>query len=313
MSENEDTSPLGGPPNLEPDGQRARLRDRLFGSGRSDIAPGVLVAGRYRVLAELGRGASAVVYHARDELERGDVAIKFLHTPTALRGTARERMLLEAQVVARLRHPNIVAILDAGSIDEATDYLVLERLGGCSLAGLLGEPRDWPEAAPVLLSLGEGLAHAHAHGVIHRDLNPHNVFVDQGHCRILDFGLAKIVVAPGETVESSNLTSTGVIFGTPRYMSPEQAVAGKVDGRSDLYAFGCIAYELLAGRPAFDGPTVSAVLLQHLKADPPPLRRAAPRVPGRVCDAIHRALRKSPEDRWPSVAAFVQALRREVP
>lgn len=268
---------------------------------------GTTLAGRYAIEEVLGQGGFGVVYRATHLALGQPVALKFLSASWANSAEIRARFQREAFTLARLRHPGIVAVHDFGEVDGCL-FLAMELVDGETLASSLPRDRPLPDArvAAVLDQICEVLAVAHAAGVVHRDLKPDNVMLSGGRVKLLDFGLA-LTVEPG----AARLTRTHAIQGTPTYMSPEQCRGRDVGPATDVYALGVMLYELLTGRPPFDGSAVLELMTQHTFVDPPPMhevgfRRAVH--PG--LEALARsALAKRAEDR-PSVAAFQEALRR---
>lgn len=260
----------------------------------------------YDIEAEIGRGGSAVVYRAMDVRLRRRVALKVLPPELAYREEVRSRFHREAQTAAQLSHPNIVPIYLVDERDGLA-YFVMQLVAGESLAGRLRrEPRP-PIAVVrrVLREVADALSYAHAHGVIHRDIKPDNILLDaeSGRAMVTDFGIARAIE------ESSRLTLTGIAVGTPAYMSPEQALGEReVDARSDLYALGVVAYQMLAGEPPFRATNTPAMLMKHISDTPAPLDSLRPDAPPALLAAVERALAKKPEDRWPDLRQFRDAM-----
>ena len=254
--------------------------------------------GRYEIRQELGRGMMGIVYLADDPVLGRPVALKTIQlafvTPESDRESFEKRFLGEARVAARLAHPGIVVVHDVGrDPDSGVLYIALEYLRGSTLAELTakGAPLEWREALRITARLARALHHAHAAGVIHRDVKPANVMLlPSGDVKVMDFGIAK--------VPQQELTATGQFFGTPLYMSPEQARGEAVDGRSDLFALGAIAYRLLTGRAAFGAENVTAILARVLTEHPLAPSAVAPQVPADADYVVGRALAKSPADRY---------------
>ena len=271
------------------------------------MAPLSEVAGRYEIRAELGRGAMGVVYRAYDRDLGRDVALKVIR-PTVEGADAQSyerRFLNEARAAARLSHPAIVVVHDVGR-DTATGalFMALELLRGRTLDAILGEdgPRPWPEALRLVERVAEGLHHAHAHGIVHRDVKPANIMVlASGEPKIMDFGIAK--------VEASQLTAAGQLFGTPLYMSPEQAQARPVDARSDLFSLGSVLYETLTGRRAFSADSVHGIVHQVVFSDPPPPSSVVAGIPLNVDRVVARCLAKDPQRRYPRGRALADDVR----
>jgi serine/threonine-protein kinase len=267
------------------------------------LVPGS-TAGPYRIVEPLGRGGMASVYRAYEAALDRYVALKvlpreFLHDPTFA-----ERFRREAQVIARLEHPNIVPIY-AYDIDpgEGIPWMAMRLVAGGSLSQLLkGERPAFARTVGILRGVADALDYAHAKGIVHRDVKPQNVLLDEGgRVYLADFGIAKILESSG------GLTATGMITGTPQYMAPEQATATKVDRRADIYALGIVAYEMLVGRVPFSADTPVAVLMKHLQ-EPLPLPPPSA-VPEPLLRPLLKCTAKKPEDRWESAGAFVAALQ----
>ncbi len=269
---------------------------------------GTIIGAHYLLEAVLGTGGFGAVYRARHlQLER-DVAVKLLHAGAD--ASATKRLAREAKVLARLDHPNCVRLMDFGSHAGAV-YLVMELVAGQPLAKALGEPWAPRRAVDTVLELLDGLAHAHALGLVHRDLKPANILLAASPrggatVKLIDFGI--VAIAAGEALGSftEQLTATGRIVGTPRYMSPEQLRGAKVDTRSDLYALGLILYEMLAGRPAFAAGNVRQLACMHLVAPIPPLPDD---VPDELAQLVGELLAKHPEQRPASAEAVRERLR----
>ncbi|HEY9505871.1 MAG TPA: protein kinase, partial [Gemmatimonadales bacterium] len=263
---------------------------------------------RYAVDSELGRGGMAVVYLARDRKHDRLVAIKVLR-PEIVAGQGAQRFLLEIQILARLQHPHILALLDSGSTDENSPrpFYVMPYVEGETLRQRLAREGPLPiaDALGLVRETGEALHYAHQQGMVHRDVKPENILLSQGHALVADFGIARAAgVAAGD-----RLTRTGMGLGTPAYMSPEQAEGDRqVDGRADQYSLACVLYELLAGQPPFTGSTFGAVLSRQLLDPVPPITTLRPGVPGPMRQAIERALSKVPADRFPGIPEFLAAL-----
>jgi len=260
---------------------------------------------RYRIERELGAGGMATVYLAHDLRHHRPVALKVLR-PELAEALGHERFLREIEIAAGLSHPHIVPLYDSGEAGGVLFY-VMPRVEGESLRDRLRREKQLPldDAMGIAREVADALSYAHAHGVIHRDIKPENIMLQGGHALVTDFGIAWAVSAAG----GARLTETGVAVGTPSYMSPEQAGGEReLDGRSDLYALGCVLYEMLAGQPPFTGPTLESVIHQHLAAEPRAITQIRPAVPDDVAGVLQRALAKNPADRFNPVAQFAEAL-----
>ncbi|HVI01899.1 MAG TPA: serine/threonine-protein kinase, partial [Enhygromyxa sp.] len=262
----------------------------------------------YRLDKLLGAGGMGAVYKARHITLARDVAIKILHPDIGGDPSISKRFDREAQSASRLDHPNCVRVSDFGTTADGIKYLVMELLEGQELTARLGQP--WaPDAALALLEqVLAGLEHAHACGIVHRDLKPENVFLTRDAmgnevAKIVDFGIAKLLDADGAT---EVLTRAGMVFGTPRYMSPEQAAGGKVDERSDLYAVGVLAHELLSGKVPFESEDLAAILRMQIMAPPPPLPAGTP---GPVVEFVESLLEKSRHSRPASAGVALETVR----
>jgi serine/threonine-protein kinase len=266
---------------------------------------------QYRLERELGRGGMGVVFLATDTTLDRRVAIKVVHPELAAHESITRRFLAEARTIARLRHPNIVAVHAAGSA-EGLLYYVMDEVAGESLRQkLLREGRiPLADTARILLDLAAALDASGRAGVVHRDVKPENVLLDgaTGRAMLADFGIARAMAV--EATGSS--TGQGVAVGTPVYMSPEQAAGEEIDSRSDLYALGVVAYEMLAGQPPFQGPH-RVVVSKHIAERPLPVDRLRPETPRELADAVMRALEKQPFDRWQTGEEFRQAVAGERP
>jgi hypothetical protein len=254
--------------------------------------------GRYEIHEEIGRGMMGVVYRAHDPLLGREVALKTVHLVFAVSDAEKElfqrRFENEARVAALLSHPHIVVVHDVGR-DPATDtlFIAFEHLEGRTVAEVMaaGVPLDWRLAAGIAARVADALHYAHGKGVVHRDVKPANIMLlGSGEPKVMDFGVAKMPTA--------QITAVGEFLGTPSYMSPEQAAAGHVDGRSDVFSLGSVLYLLLTGRRAFDGPSATAVLRQLSETDPPRPSTLRPELPPELDEVVARALRKRPEERY---------------
>ena len=284
-------------------------------SAASDLHPdlqaliGTVIHDRYRVDRLLGAGGMGAVFKAHHLGLRRDVALKVLRPELGRDPSTGKRFEREAHSVSRLDHPNCVRVTDFGTTEGGVKYLVMELLDGAELEASLGQPWAPARAVDTIMQILEGLEHAHAVAVVHRDLKPENVFVTKdyrGHelVKLVDFGIAKLIDEQGV---KDQLTRAGTIFGTPRYMSPEQASGGKLDERTDLYAAGLILYEMLTGRPPFVADDAAALLRMHILAPPPEL---PPSVPAPLAAIVNKLLEKSRNDRYASARETITALQQ---
>jgi len=264
------------------------------------------LADRYRLERELGRGGMATVYLAQDLRHQRQVALKVLH-PELAQALGPERFLREIQIAARLQHAHILPLFDSGTAD-GLPYYAMPYVEGESLRARMTRERqlDLTDALRISREIAAALGHAHAQGIVHRDIKPENILLTrEGSVLVADFGIGRAVDAAG----GERLTETGLSLGTPAYMSPEQAAGDdQLDGRSDLYALGCVLYEMLAGQPPFTGRTAQAILARHAIDPVPSLRTVRSTVPLPLDHAISTALAKVPADRFATAGAFVSAL-----
>jgi len=269
-----------------------------------DIVAERLLVGRYRLVRPLAQGGMAQVWEARDEVLDRLVAVKVLHPHLAGDQALVARFRHEAVAAARLTHPNVVAIYDTG-VDEAFPFIVMELVWGKSLRQMLDEDGALPveRALDVAAQVASALDYAHRSGIVHRDVKPGNILLcDDGRAKVADFGIAKALAG-------SDLTQTGMVLGTARYLSPEQVNGVPLDGRSDVYALGVVLYEMLSGSAPFDGDTDMAIALGRLHQDPPSLLARRPEIPGALQVVVTRALARSPQDRYATGAEMRAALQ----
>lgn len=265
---------------------------------------GSVVAERYAIEAELGRGAMGVVYCARDRVLDRTVALKELPAHLTDNPQLVERFRREARALARLSHPHIVQVHDLVESGRQL-WMAMELVTGGSLEQELERQGRLPVDRSLELAqqMSEALAHAHEQGVIHRDFKPANVMLDRtGKAKVTDFGLAKLSLAPG-------LTQAGAVMGSPSYMSPEQATGGEADARADIYALGAATYEMLTGAPPFTGNDVTSVLMQHITTPPAPLREKGVELPAPFEALLLSMLEKKPEQRPASMQEIAERLR----
>lgn len=260
--------------------------------------------GEYEILGELGRGGMAVVYLAHDLALDRKVAIKVISPTVLWMGEGiPERFKREARTAASLSHPNIIPIY---AVKESEDLLffVMKYVKGRTLESVIAEigPLPIPMVHTILGQVGNALGYAHRHGVVHRDIKPGNIMLDEeGWAVVTDFGIAKVAEAQG-------LTQTGGTVGTPAYMSPEQCTGLAVSGHSDQYSLGCVAYEMLTGQKPFAGKSAMAIMYKHCNTPPPPVTAAVPECPPGMVNAVMRMMAKGKEDRWQSLEEMVSSL-----
>jgi serine/threonine-protein kinase len=287
------------------------VNDTFVAESTPDSHVGRVLAGRYRVVKPLGAGGMGVVYRAEHVHMRKSVALKILHPHMTTNPEVVARFEREAVAAGRIEHANVAAALDFGRLDDGSFYLALEFVEGKSLGDLLEVgPLPTPRALLILRQIADGLAAAHAAGIVHRDLKPHNVLLVErdGYAdfvKMLDFGIAKVHMDEGSGHKP--LTQIGTIFGTPQYMSPEQGQGHAVDARSDLYALGVIAYEMLTGKLPFQADDLVVLITRHITEPPPPLPES---IPLGVRELVDELLAKKPEERVPTAAELVRRVDR---
>jgi len=264
------------------------------------------LAARFRIERELGHGGMAYVFCARRVDDDTEVAVKVIRPEISI-GIGYERFRREIAVLGPLDHPHIFPLLETGEVG-AYLYYTMPCASGGSLKGRLLRERQLPVADVVALAteIGSALDYAHGRGVLHRDIKPENILNHEGAWALCDFGVARAM----EAATSESLSPSGMVIGTPQYMSPEQGAASRrLDARADIYAFGCVLYEALAGHPPFTGATPQAIIARHAKERVPKLRLGRPDVPEHVEAAIERALAKQPKDRPKTAGELAMALR----
>ena len=264
-----------------------------------------LLGQRFSVQREIGRGGMATVYLAQDHKHDRLVAIKVLRPELAATVSA-ERFLREIRTIARLQHPHILPLHDSGEFNDLLYYVMPYVQGESLRARMARGPRiELDEAIRITLEVADALAEAHANQVVHRDIKPENILLSGGHALVADFGIARALTS----AEDETLTMAGLVVGTPTYMAPEQITAERsIDGRADIYALGCILYEMLAGSPPFAGGSIQDMMAKHTLAPVPHLRQLRPDVPEFVDQALRKAMAKQPGDRFPDARAFARAL-----
>jgi serine/threonine protein kinase len=267
---------------------------------------------RYRILKKLGEGGMGVVYLAEHVVIEKKIALKVLFPDLTRRSDLVQRFLQEAKSASRIGHENVIDITDFGQSPEGYVFIAMEYLVGQDLGQLLkaSGPLPWPRAQPIVLQIVKALRAAHERGIVHRDMKPENVFVsprDDGRefVKVLDFGIAKVL---GLDEEAPRLTRTGMIFGTPEYMSPEQAQGQPVDHRVDIYAVGCILYHMLTGEVPFKAESFMGILSKHMVEAPIAPSTRNPAVEPQVEALINRAMEKDPTRRFQTMGEFADAL-----
>jgi serine/threonine protein kinase/tetratricopeptide (TPR) repeat protein len=259
--------------------------------------------GKYEIVAKIGQGAMGDVYKAHDPILNRDVAIKTMSASIGADEELRKRFHREAQAAARLNHPGIVSVYDFGE-EGGKIYMAMELLEGKDLRALIGKvPMSLDRKLTMLVQISEAMAFAHAKEVVHRDLKPGNIHIQpNGQIKIMDFGLARLA--------SSEMTRTGMVMGTPNYMSPEQVRGERADARSDVFSLGAVFYEILANRKPFEADSLHAVLFQVMQGEPEPLENLVPDAPQEIIDIIRAALSKDPVQRFNNAGEMVDALRQ---
>jgi serine/threonine protein kinase len=266
------------------------------------------LAGTYTIEGEIGRGGMGVVYRARDERLHRRVAIKVLPPELAFQEEIRARFTREAQTAARLTHPHVVPIYDVGQEDDLV-YFIMGYVDGESLGGRIKRRGQLPpeEVRRIMKETADALGAAHGLSIIHRDIKPDNILLDgtRGRVMVTDFGIAKAL----QGGSGATLTSAGVAIGTPSFMSPEQAAGEKeIDGRSDLYSLGIVAYQMCCGQPPFTAPTVAGILMKQITEPAPMVSEHRDDIPEDLALAIARCLEKDPENRWPTADTLRRSL-----
>jgi len=267
-----------------------------------------VLSANYELENEVGRGGMGIVYCARDKRLKREIAIKVLPPELSFRADIRQRFLREAETAAQLNHPNIVPIYTVEERDNLV-YFVMAYIKGDNLGQRLQQhgPMEPVEVRRILREVAEALAYAHHRNVIHRDIKPDNIIIDEetGRAMVTDFGIARALTDMGD----SRLTATGMAIGTPAYMSPEQSAGDRaIDGRSDLYSLGVVGYQMLCGQTPFVASNTPSMLVKHLSERPIPVDERWPDLPPDLARAVMLCLEKDPNDRFPSAAAFAQAL-----
>ena len=267
-----------------------------------------VLSANYELEDEVGRGGMGIVYCARDKRLKREIAIIVLPPELSFRADIRQRFLREAETAAQLNHPNIVPIYTVEERDNLV-YFVMAYIKGDNLGVRLQQHGPLPpvEVRRILKEVAEALAYAHNRNVIHRDIKPDNIIIDEetGRAMVTDFGIARALTDSGD----SRLTATGMAIGTPAYMSPEQSAGDRaIDGRSDLYSLGVVGYQMLCGQTPFVASNTPSMLVKHLSERPVPVDERWPDIPPDLARAVMMCLEKDPQDRFPNAAAFAQAL-----
>ena len=257
--------------------------------------------GKFELHEIIGEGAMGAVWRAYDSVIRRFVALKLL-SRAGRPADAQDRFMREARAAGALQHPNIVTVYDLGESDEQL-FIAMELVDGRDLSSLIAvsEPLALERKLDIVIEVLQGLSYAHERGVIHRDVKPSNVRIaSDGSVKIMDFGIARL--------QSADVTGSGAIVGTPTYMAPEQITNGAITPATDVFAVGCLLYELLGYRKPFEGETVHGVLYQVLTTDPKPLRTMAPSIPAALERVVGKALNKVPEERYETARQMQSAL-----
>jgi serine/threonine-protein kinase len=272
--------------------------------------PGVVISSRYEILEELGTGGMGKVFKALDRELGEEIALKSLHSDLMRDTEARERFLREIKLLRKITHPNVVRVHDIGRWEDH-EFLTMEYLDAETMFDHVKHrgPYAVPAGVHMAAQICDGLEQAHRHKIVHRDLKPQNIVVTaDGTPKILDFGIAR---AGGE---GKDLTATGQLIGSPKYMSPEQILGKAMDVRSDLYSLGIVFYYMFSGREPFEGETVEAIVMRQVEKAPPPLASFVPQFPAWLDEVIAKTLRKNPAERYASAAslraAFEEGLKR---
>jgi eukaryotic-like serine/threonine-protein kinase len=260
----------------------------------------------------LGEGGFAAVFRVRDKAGSRDVAVKVLDLGQTPSPALAERFVREARTSAQLEHPHIVPIYKVGGYKNQVLYIVMRCLDGPSLRHLLETQQRLAvrDATRIARQVADALGHAHQHGVVHRDVKPDNILLDDaGHVLVTDFGIAKAA----QEAAVSQLTTEGMVVGTPHYMSPEQATGEHIDARSDIYSLGIVLYQMLTGAPPFDGESAQSILMKQATATPVPIRELRKEVPAALAAVVDRALEKDAADRFQTAEELSRALVQALP
>lgn len=272
---------------------------------------------QYELLSKVSEGGMGAIYKVRNRYTNLYYAIKVLRPENANDKEMKERFIFEAKAASMLKHPNICQVHDFGITQNQMPYLVMDWIEGISLGKKVSRfgPLSASEAIPIFQHVAAALAHAHQHRVIHRDLKPDNIMLARGDKEgpvgvyLVDFGIAKVLDSGGDITQSLGLTKTGMVVGTPLYMSPEQARGKDVDNRSDIYSLGCVMYFALAGKPPFVGDSFADTIYQHINSTPPELDPKA-KIPGDLKTVMLKAMEKRPEDRYANTEEISTDLKK---
>jgi serine/threonine protein kinase len=273
-----------------------------------------IIAGRFRIECEIGTGGMGTVYRAAHlGLER-PVAVKIIKPEFASDPDVADRFMREARTMAKLRHPHAAMIFDAGNLPDGRHFIIMEFVEGHTLSEILERegPLSPERAVRIASDICDVLTEAHNLGIVHRDLKPSNIMLNERGVCVLDFGVAKVLATSVDATHTHATTGSGVIVGTPRYMSPEQCLGQRIGARSDLYSLGVLLYEMLTGRPPFTDPLASAVLVKQATAAPPPLPKLRQDLPRALVVAVHTLLAKRPDDRPQNARAAQKLLEKSV-
>ena len=290
------------------------------GSDPNDIMIGQILADRYQITKKLGEGGMGTVYMATHTLLEKQVALKVLHGEFARKADLVERFMQEARAASRIRHENVIDISDFGATAEGQVFFAMELLTGFDLHQVIAKAKaaktaiPWDRSRHIFLQICAALSAAHSHGIVHRDLKPENIYLvdflgQKDFVKLLDFGIAKLTES---TDGDRKLTKTGMLFGTPEYMSPEQARGEPIDHRVDIYAMGCILYQMLTGRVPFEADNFMGILSMHLTEESPQVDLsllASVGAPPEMAQIIDIALAKNREDRWQTIDDMANAIR----
>lgn len=280
-----------------------------------ETSVGSTIGDKYEILAVIGGGAMGLVYKARHTLMKRVVAVKMLHPNMLPDAGTVKRFQKEAEALSCLNHPNILTVFDFGVSTQGQPYLVTDYLEGQTLGELLEQNQrlEWPRTLSIFLQVCGALSHAHKNGVIHRDIKPSNIMLTEfeehtDFVKILDFGIAKVMTE--HTEDSSQLTRTGEVFGSPLYMSPEQCRGKPLDARSDIYSLGCVIYRTLTGQPAFFGQDLVECLYKHVNEDAPLMTEVCPEaeIPPELQRVVLTCLKKDPLERYQTMVELKEAL-----